>query len=219
MYDTFSMKSQLERKKIIAICRRIYGEDLLHLAGALHEGGVDFIEVTFDQAAPDCLEKTAQAIKMLAKSYKDMYIGAGTVLTYPQVDAATAAGAGFIISPNTDIEIIKYTKKCGLVSIPGAMTPSEIIAAHNAGADYVKLFPCAYLGERYIKDIMAPISHVKLIATGGVNADNFQTFMDFGMVGAGISGALSDKAAIRSGDWEKLKRNAQALTALTQPIL
>lgn len=184
----------IEENKIIAICRRIYGEQLENLAKALNEGGVKLIEVTFDQADPAHLEKTGEAIRMITEATSgEVLPGAGTVMTLEQLRAAAAAGAKYIISPNTDEEIIKETKRLGLVSIPGAMTPSEISNAHKWGADFVKLFPTGELGLSYVKAIRAPISHVKLVATGGINEENLRAYLDAGMSGAGISGRLGEE--------------------------
>lgn len=199
----------IENYKIICICRRVYGEELLKLAHAMHKGGLHMMEVTFDQSDESCIEKTGKAIKMLCEEFGDeMRFGAGTVLTKEQVDAAKAAGAQYIISPNTNIELIKYTKEQGLVSIPGAMTPSEIIAAHEAGADFVKLFPTVRLGLSYIKDIKGPISNVKLIGTGGLTEENLKDYLDLGMTGAGISGRLVDKKLIEEGKFNILTERA-----------
>ncbi len=207
----------IQENKVITICRKVYGEDLLRLAAALYEGGVKLIEVTFDQADPDCVEKTAEAIRSLCAAFGDrMMFGAGTVLTREQVKAAAEAGARYIISPNTDASVILFTKELGLVSIPGAMTPSEIITAHNLGADIVKLFPSGYLGFRYIKDILAPISHVKLCATGGVNEENWGEYLDLGFAGAGISGRLCDKKCIAAGDFAEITRRAKVFMDITR---
>lgn len=207
----------IQENKVITICRKVYGEDLLRLAAALNEGGVKLIEVTFDQADPDCVEKTAEAIRSLCAAFGDrMMFGAGTVLTREQVKAAAEAGARYIISPNTDASVILFTKELGLVSIPGAMTPSEIITAHNLGADIVKLFPSGYLGFRYIKDILAPISHVKLCATGGVNEENWGEYLDLGFAGAGISGRLCDKKCIAAGDFAEITRRAKVFMDITR---
>ena len=207
----------IQENKVITICRKVYGEDLLNLAAALCEGGVKLIEVTYDQADPDCVEKTAEAIRSLCAAFGDkMMFGAGTVLTREQVKAAADAGARYIISPNTDASVILYTKELGLVSIPGAMTPSEIITAHNLGADIVKLFPSGYLGFRYIKDILAPISHVKLCATGGVNEENWGEYLDLGFAGAGISGRLCDKKCIAAGDFAEITRRAKVFMDITR---
>lgn len=207
----------IQEHKVIAICRKVYGQNLLDLAAALSAGGVKLMEVTFDQADPGCVEKTAQNIRALCERFgSEMMFGAGTVLTREQVKAAADAGARYMISPNTDPEIITYTKELGLVSIPGAMTPSEIMTAHNLGADIVKLFPAGALGFRYIKDILAPISHVKLCATGGVTEENWGEYLDLGFAGAGISGRLCDKKCIASGNFAEVTRRAQTFMAITR---
>ena len=204
------VKSFIEQNKIICICRKVYGDDLMKLAHALQEGGIRMMEVTFDQADPACIEKTSEAIASLCAEFKgSMRFGAGTVLSTEQVDAAAAAGAEYIISPNANETVIRHTKEIGLVSIPGAMTPTEIIAAHEAGADFVKLFPTVYLGLRYIKDIKGPISHVKLLGTGGLNEENLADYLDAGLIGAGISGRLVDKKLREAGDWAELSARAR----------
>lgn len=206
----------IQQHKIITICRKVYGSGLKQLAGALAAGGVRLIEVTFDQADPDCIEKTTEALRMLNETYgQEMMFGAGTVLNREQVKAAADAGGRYIISPNTDPEVITYTKELGLVSIPGAMTPSEIMTAHNLGADIVKLFPSGALGFRYIKDILAPISHIKLCATGGVTEENWGEYLKLGFAGAGISGRLCDKACIAQGNFEEITRRAQTFVEIT----
>lgn len=209
------VKDLILRDKVIVIARRIYGDTLLKLADAMCSGGIHLMELTFDQSDSECIDKTASSVARLnARFGGEMLFGAGTVITPQQVDAAYQAGCKYIISPNTDLDVINATKAHGLVSIPGAMTPSEILAAHKAGADFVKLFPTGYLGLPYIKDIRAPISHVKLIATGGVTEDNFGAFLVAGMVAAGISGRLTDKACIESGNFEELTRRAKAFRAI-----
>lgn len=203
---------------VIAICRKVYGDDLMRLAAALQEGGVRLMEVTFDQADPDGLNRTAGAIRALCEAFPRMRFGAGTVLTRGQLEAARDAGAGFIISPNTDVELVRQTKSLGLVSIPGAMTPSEVLSAHFAGADYVKLFPAGYLGLKYLKDLTAPINHVKLIATGGISALNFADYLRAGCRGAGISSSLCDKALIQAGDWAALTANARQMVSIFNEV-
>lgn len=207
----------IQNSKVIVIVRRVYGEDLLELSKALYAGGIRLMEVTFDQSSPDCLEKTAGAISMLREYHGDnMLFGAGTVLTTEQVDAAYKAGAAYIISPNTNPDVIRHTKELGLISIPGAMTPSEILQAHDCGADFVKLFPAATLGLRYAKDIMAPISHVKLIATAGITEENFGEFLNLGFVGAGISGRLTEKRLIEEKNWPEFTKRAEVFVNIAQ---
>lgn len=199
----------IEKNKVIAICRGTYGKQLIQLVSALKEGGVKLVEVTFDQGDPECLTKTSNAISSLVKEFgEEVRIGAGTVLSLEQVEAAYNAGAEYMISPNTNPEVIKRTKELNLISIPGAFSPSEIIAAHEAGADFVKLFPVRALGMGYVKDILGPINHIKLIATAGVTPENLADYLDLGFSGAGISGYLTDKRLIEAGDFHTIKEHA-----------
>ena len=200
-------------KKIIAICRGIYGNDLLELAASLSRGGISLIEVTFDQSDPENLRKTAEAIEILNTHRPEMQAGAGTVIDLAQLKAAKAAGARFIISPNTDTAVITATKEFNLVSIPGAMTPSEIASASQAGADFVKLFPASQLGVGFIKAVLAPLNNVKLLATGGINDKNLVDYLNAGCVGAGIGGNLCDKKLIAEKAFDKLEEIALRYTS------
>lgn len=207
----------IEETKIIVIIRRLYGDKLISLVDALIDGGIKLAEITFDQSDPEAIRKTTEAITLLNKRFEgNLSVGAGTVLSPEQVRAAFNAGAEYIISPNTDFDVISSTKECGMLSIPGAMTPSEIQAAHKAGADYIKIFPAIDLGLRYIKNIRAPLSHVKLIATAGINEENFADHIKAGYVGAGISGRLTDKSLIESGNFAELKKRAANFIRIAQ---
>ncbi|MGX7196934.1 bifunctional 4-hydroxy-2-oxoglutarate aldolase/2-dehydro-3-deoxy-phosphogluconate aldolase [Enterococcus olivae] len=206
------IKEFIEEKKIIAIVRGTYGEELLELVTALEKGGVQLVEVTFDQGDENNLKKTPAAIASLVESFQGkVKVGAGTVVTVEQVEAAYHAGAEYIISPNTNSDVIKRTKELGLVSIPGALTPSEILGAHEAGADFVKVFPVRALGIDYIKDVRGPINHVKLIATAGVTPENLADYLDTGFSGAGISNYLTDKKLIAAGEFSVLTEHAENL--------
>ena len=187
---------KISSEKIIAIARGIYGEQCINLAKALYDGGISLLEITYDQSNSQSVQETADTIQALTSALGDkMMFGAGTVISAQQVAVAADAGAKFIISPNTDESVIAETIKRGVVSIPGAATPTEILAASRMGADFVKLFPSAQLGFDYIKSIRAPINQVKLLATGGVNLDNIGMFLKLGMVGVGVvakSSSLKD---------------------------
>ena len=209
------IKELILKDKVIVIVRRIYGDTLLRLAEAMCEGDVHLMELTFDQSNPDCITATGESITVLKARFGDtMRFGAGTVLTAEQVIAAKQAGCEYIISPNVNAEVIRCSKENGLISIPGAMTATEILNAHDWGADFVKLFPAGYLGTSYVKDIRAPISHVKLLATGGINEGNFGDFLKAGCVGAGISGRLTDKTCIAEGNYAELARRAGIMRAI-----
>lgn len=209
-------KDFISQNKLIVVCRRVYGDDLLRLAEALHKGGINLMELTFDQVDSECMMKTPYNISSLVSHFgSEMQFGAGTVLSKDQVKAAADGGAKYIISPNTDINVIQTTKKLGLVSIPGAATPTEILTAHNNGADFVKLFPAGTLGFKYIKDILAPISHVKFVANGGVTEDNYGEYLKLGFAGAGVSGRLTDKALISSGNFDEFTRRASLFSKIS----
>lgn len=196
--------------KIITICRRIYGEQLLNLAQALYDGGIKLMEVTFDQADKEHMKKTSLAISMLNKEFGDkMLIGAGTVLTKEQVLVAYEAGAKYIISPNTDKEVITYTKEMGLTSIPAGMSPTEILLAHQYGGDIIKVFPAGFLGLSYIKDIRGPISHINLLSAGGVTEDNIGEYIKAGYNGFGISGRLTDREVIDACNFTEITSRAK----------
>lgn len=205
-----ALYKQVISKKVIAISRGIYGDALLRLAESLRAGGVSMIEVTYDQKDPDHLNKTAASIRALCQTFPDMAVGAGTVITRVQLEATVQAGGRFMISPNTNILLIQLAKEMGLLAIPGAMTPSEIIAAYDAGADFIKLFPCSWLGPDYIRAIRSPINHIPLLATGGINAENLASYLALGMVGAGIGGKLCDRKLVESGRYDLLEANARA---------
>ena len=210
---------ELESNKIVAIVRGTFGNNLIKLANALYDGGIRFLEVTFVQNAENCIEQTAEAIRLLIKEVPcDMHIGAGTVLTAEQVEAAYSAGAQYIISPNVCEAVIHRTKELGLVSIPGAMTPSEICTAHDMGADIVKLFPFCDLGLKYVKDIRAPLSHIKLMATAGVNEENLGDALRSGFCSAGISGRLTEKTLIAEGNFAELTRRAEVFTTIARNV-
>lgn len=205
---------EISKHKIIAIARGIYGENCIKLAQALYEGGIKFLEITFDQSNRRSLQETADTLQELGRVLGDkMLFGAGTVISAQQVDIAAKAGAQFIISPNTDETVIAETLKRGLVSIPGAMTPSEILNANRLGADFVKLFPSAQLGYDYIKSIRAPINHVMLLATGGVNIDNIGAFLKLGMAGAGVGGNLCSKTLVNEGRFNEITTVAREYVA------
>lgn len=202
----------IEENKVIAIVRGVESSQCMKVAEALYDGGIRLMEITYNQSDPSSWEATAKAIGDIAEKYDGrMFVGAGTVTKIELVELTAKVGGRYIISPNTNTAVIYRTKELGLVSIPGAMTPSEILAAHDAGADFVKLFPASDLGVSYMKAIRAPISHVKLLATGGIGEKNAKEFLDAGAVGLGVGGALANRKAIAAGDFGALTEAAKAL--------
>ena len=204
-----SVIEAIEREKLIVIVRGIEKEKLLGLAEALYEGGIRLMEVTYKSDGSEN-ELTAECIKMLSEHFEGrMFIGAGTVLTLEQVRLTRAAGGQFIISPNVKEEVIRETCRLGMVSIPGALTPTEIASAHEFGADFVKLFPISDLGAGYVKAVKAPLSNVKLLAVGGINENNMADYLNVGVCGFGIGSNLTDKKLIEAEDWDGITRLAE----------
>ena len=200
-------------KKIVAIVRGVYGEDCVNLARALCEGGIELLEVTFDQSKPESLNRTSDTIRQLVKALGDkMIFGAGTVTTLEMLELARNAGAQFVVSPDTNEEVIKATVAAGMVSMPGALTPTEIVTAHRYGADFVKLFPAGTQGTAYFKAVTAPLNHIRLLAVGGVNEKNIADFMAAGAVGAGVGGNLVNKTWIANGEFDKITALAKEFT-------
>ena len=145
-----------------------------------------------------------------------MEVGAGTVTSVELVELAAKAGAKYIISPDTNVDVIRRTRELGLVSLPGALTPSEITTAYNNGADFVKLFPIADMGASYVKAVRAPLGHIDMLAVGGVNDKNLKSFLDAGVCGAGIGGNLVNKAWIAAGEYEKITEIARTYVSIVK---
>lgn len=198
--------------KIIAIVRGMEQEQILKIANALYEGGVRFIEVTFNQKKPEEFYKTADAIRAIREAMGDkMYVGAGTVTSVELVDMAAEAGALYMISPDMDEDVIRHTRELGLVSMPGAYTATEAKKAYNAGADFVKLFPCIGDAPAYVKALCAPLSHIPFLAVGGVDADNAGAFLKAGAVGVGVGSSLVNKKWVDAGEYEKITAEAKRM--------
>jgi 2-dehydro-3-deoxyphosphogluconate aldolase/(4S)-4-hydroxy-2-oxoglutarate aldolase len=154
------------------------------IAAALCAGGVRLLEITLN--SPGALE----AIRRVTDTMGDkLLVGAGTVLTPAEAEAAIDAGARFILSPSLDIDVIRTTRQRGAVSIPGAFTATEILTAYRNGADIVKVFP-ASVGASYFRDLRGPLPQIPLMPTGGVNLDNIREFRAAGAVAFGIGSAL-----------------------------
>lgn len=176
--------SRILDNKIVAIIRGANPKDVLKIAKALHEGGVEILEITMNSP------KVLTVIEEVSDDFGDqVLVGAGTVLDPETARATILAGAKFILSPTVDLNTIKMTKRYGAVSIPGAFTPTEILTAYENGGDIIKVFP-ATLGPSFIKDIRGPLPQIPLLPTGGVDLNNIQEFIKAGAVGCGIGSAL-----------------------------
>ena len=196
--------------RVTAILRGIGNDRIRQVIDALYEGGIRLLEVTYDQKSPTRLEDTTAAIRYAAGKYgSDMYVGAGTVMSSEEVLAAKKVGAVFILAPNVDSVVIRTAVDEGLCAIPGAMTPSEAAQAYNAGAQIIKLFPAGDLGLDYYRAIKAPLSHIPMIAVGGVDEKNLADFLKAGFIGAGIGSNLTRKELINNGDYDGIRNLAE----------
>ena len=175
---------QILEHKIVAILRGCKPANIVEISQALYEGGIRLLEITLN--SPGALD----AIQQVASQFGDrMVIGAGTVLTVEEVKAAVTAGARFVLSPSLDVELIRFTRDLGVVSVPGAFTATEILTAYRAGANIVKVFP-ASVGPAYFRDIRGPLPQIPLMPTGGVSLDNIRDFQKAGAVAFGVGSAL-----------------------------
>jgi 2-dehydro-3-deoxyphosphogluconate aldolase / (4S)-4-hydroxy-2-oxoglutarate aldolase len=172
------------KNKIVAIIRGAGPADVLGIARALQRGGVDILEVTLN--SPNAL----QVISALTSKMENMLIGAGTVLSAADAEASIDAGASFIVSPNVNMETITVTKRSGIVSIPGAYTATEVVNAWSHGGDIVKIFPAT--NAEYIKILRGPLSHIRMMPTGGITPENVSGFKKAGAVAFGIGTSLVD---------------------------
>jgi 2-dehydro-3-deoxyphosphogluconate aldolase/(4S)-4-hydroxy-2-oxoglutarate aldolase len=195
---------QILAHKIVAIIRGAAPEDVLEIARALYEGGVRCLEITLNSA------NALQVIETIARQMEGrISVGAGTVLSAAEASDAIAAGAKFIISPIMNVEIIHKTKDMGVVSIPGAFTPTEIFNAYSNGADIIKVFP-GTSGPGFIKEVLAPLPHIPLMPTGGISLQNIREFKKAGAAAFGIGKSLVDtKQTVNDKYLQDIITNAQ----------
>ncbi|KAB8137691.1 bifunctional 4-hydroxy-2-oxoglutarate aldolase/2-dehydro-3-deoxy-phosphogluconate aldolase [Gracilibacillus oryzae] len=193
------------QNRLVGIIRGIKPDDILPVAKALHAGGIHTLEVTVD---------TPQVLQIIEKLRRELpeqvIVGAGTVLDAETARAAIMAGSQFIFSPTVNIDTIQMTKRYGVVSIPGALTPTEILTAYEAGGDVIKVFPARAAGPAYMKDVNGPLPHIPLMPTGGVSLDNVNDYFKSGAVAAGLGSSLvKAKDSYREEDLTELTNRAK----------
>lgn len=204
---------EFKESKVILVCRGIAEEEIVNVAEALYAGGIRYMEVPFDQKDLASNVVTARKIKAVSEAMKGrMHVGAGTTCTMEQFNLAVEAGAEIIVAPNMDEEIIVATKKAGLISMPGCMTPSEMVKAYKLGADLIKLFPSSVVNLKMIKEIIVPLNQLPLVCFGGVNADNITEVLATGLTGVGVGSAILDKEALANKDYGTITARAKRIT-------
>ena len=202
---------RIESCGVVAIIRANSSSELIEVAAAIKEGGVDLIEVTM--TTPNALS----VVSDVAARYGDeVLVGIGSVLDTETARAAMLAGAEFIVSPVTKPDVIEICNRYSKVVMPGAFTPTEILRAWEAGADYVKVFPSSGVGPGYIKDVKAPLPHIPLVPTGGINVSNAGEFIKAGATALGVGGALVNSKVIAEGQFDLLTETARKLVEAVQ---
>lgn len=198
----------IEDTGIVGVLRGIIRDDALRIGEALLAGGVNCMEVTYK---PDGdWSETAKTIEALCTHFGDeMKVGAGTVMFEKQIEMTAQAGGLYVISPNVNRDIIKKTCEMGLVSIPGAFTPTECQDAHEAGADFVKLFPMTGMGPIYVQMLTGPLPHIKFLVVGGVTEDNFADFIRAGAIGMGGGLPFGFGEAIKTRDFSIITKKVK----------
>lgn len=185
-----SMLEQIMENGIVAVIRGAAPDKIVAIAKALCDGGVKTLEITAE--TPRVLSLIEEVSAELGDR---VIVGAGTVLDAETARAAIMAGARFIFSPTVNVETIRMTKRYGIVSIPGALTPTEILTAYENGADVIKVFPANAFGPQYIKDVHGPLPHIPLMPTGGIDLSNVGAYIKAGAVAVGVGGSLVNSRA------------------------
>lgn len=203
---------QIEKTGIVPVIRASSADEASRLIEAIRAGGIDIFEITL--TVPDAV----RLIESLSNRFAGAaLIGAGTVLTPDEARGCIDAGAQFIISPALNFETVAVCRKREIAVMPGALTPTEIVAAWNAGADFVKVFPAGALGgASYIKSLKAPLPHVKIIPTGGVSLANAADFLRAGASALGVGADLADLQALRDGSENEITERARRFSGIVK---
>ena len=202
-----SRASRIENGNVVAVVRLDDLSKAVDLTKALVAGGVASVEFTFTNP------KAAQVITTVRDAMGDeAFIGAGTVLDAETARIAILAGAEYVVTPSFRPATIEMCRRYSIATVIGAFTPTEILSAWEAGADFVKVHPASLGGPKYFKDVLAPFPHIKLIPSGGVTLENAPDFIRAGAVAVGLGSALVDPKAIETGDWAAITTRAKALS-------
>src|SRR3954463_16137346 len=196
---------------IVAVVRAESGQSLARVVGALADGGVTAAEITF--TVPDAVE-VIRAVR--AELGDRVVLGAGTVLDSETARAALLAGAEYLVSPTLNLDVIRLARRYDKVVMPGAFTPTEVLAAWEAGADIVKIFPADVGGPAYLKALRGPLPQVRVMPTGGVDLDTAESFLKAGACCLGLGGSLVSPAAVAAGDFARIRELAGKFTAIVR---
>lgn len=201
----------IEETRLVAIIRGVDKSKLASVARAIYDGGARVMEIPFDASGKTGDVETCEMIALLKECLPaDAYVGGGTVLDTDKVRLVHECGGSIVVSPNTDRAVIELTKELGMLSVPGAFTPSEIVSAHAYGADIVKLFPAGMLGAEYIKTLKAPLSHIKLLAMAGITRESAREYITAGACAIGVSSSIVRHDLVEDENYDKIREITRA---------
>ena len=201
--DKLAQLRLIEQTGLVAILRFPRPDPLADVCHALAEAGVKVIEITFT------VPRAHRVLEQVSDRLGDqVLLGAGTVLDGETARAALLSGAQFLVSPHFAPDVLDVALRYGVVCMPGAFTPTEVVRAWQAGADVVKIFPADVLGPGYLKALRGPLPQVRLLPTGGVNLETGPRFLQAGAFALGAGSSLAPQAMIQNGDWEGIRRLA-----------
>ena len=213
MRTRFETISLLTDTGLIAVVRTEQTEQVMPVCEALLAGGIQAVEITM--TVPDALEALREAAGRFGKHAA---IGVGTVLNADMAHAAIQAGAQFVVSPITKAEIIDAAHALDRLVMLGAYTPTEAQLAWEAGADFIKIFPADNLGPGYVNALLAPLPHLRIVPTGGVNLQSAADFLKAGCAALGIGSALVSSQILRESNWAELTRTAKAFVEIVHSV-
>jgi 2-dehydro-3-deoxyphosphogluconate aldolase/(4S)-4-hydroxy-2-oxoglutarate aldolase len=203
---------ELRESGVVAVIRTEDPADLVAVCRGLHRGGVRFVEITM--TVPGALDVVHDAVRQLADT--DVRIGVGTVLDGETARAAILAGAGFVVAPAFDADVVRVCRTYGTLVMPGALTPTEVVTAWKGGADVVKIFPADVGGPGYLAALKEPLPQVELLPTKGVNLETAAAFIRAGAIAVGAGTALVSRQQIAERDADGIAENARRFTRVVR---
>lgn len=210
--DKQQVRDQIMAIGVVPVVRAASAAEARLAAQAVCEGGIPIVEITM--TVPGAID----VIRELRKSAPaSVLIGAGTVLDAETARRCLDAGAQFLVSPGLNVPTVEFAARSGILMLAGALTPTEVITAWNAGSDFVKVFPCGQVGgAKYIKALKGPLPQIPLVPTGGVNLNTAAEFIEAGAAALGIGGELVQADALKSGKAEVIVENARKFVAIVK---
>ena len=202
-----SVISRIEQIGIVPVVRAATVHEATRAVQAICAGGIPVVEITM--TVPDAVKVIGEVSQQYGQT---VLIGAGTITTAEQAELSIRAGAQFLVSPGLAVPVLSVARKAGVLAIPGALTPTELMNAHENGAQLVKIFPCGNVGgPKYLRSLRAPFPNAKLIPTGGVNVTNAADYIAAGAFALGVGADLVDATALREGNLDKITAAAREL--------